>query len=385
MKKMSSMQTVFSDAKSALYRLLKGLRRLKRHRDQVKRAKRVFGVKSPVRDHANKAYREEIKAYWKEHFGKPVHPAWHIACANVTGIKDVRYIPTNHWFDEILPFFNNMDMRPAYRDKNLSDVLLRYTRIPGTVIKRMHGWYYGHDNKPITPFEANQRIQDGPHGCIIKPSQTDDGYGINSLTVEGGQMFLNGHPVALNDLEKQYGRNFIVQERIIQHPLMAEVHPVSVNTIRMVTFRWRNEIRLLLAFARFGTGGRLTDNAGTGGLCCGIDGRGRLNDTAVDMAGKIYERHPTTGYSFLNRVSIPDYDNFCSLALDLHRQIFHFDIVSWDFAVGYQGEPIFLEVNFRGVVHVYQFACRQPLFGDLTKDILEMIRDNRRTEAVKNG
>jgi hypothetical protein len=353
-----------------------------RHVKQRRRAKedaRSFGVKGLFRDDANRLYRDEIKTYWREHYGRPVYPLWHIAYANVIGIKDVRYIPTHEYREEIVPFFNELDMRPAFRDKNLSDVFLSYTQAPQTIIKRMHGRYYGADNQPLTSAVAKQRLLTGQHDWIVKPSQTDDGYCIGNLTVVGKQMRLNDHTCTPDDLETQYGRNFIVQERIVQHTLMAEVHPSSVNTIRMITFRWQDEIQVLMAFARFGNHGRLTDNAGTGGLCCGINECGRLNDTAVDMTGKIYERHPATGYSFANRISIPDYDKFCKFALDLHRQIFHFNIVSWDIAVGYQGEPVFLEVNFIGAVHIYQFACKRPMFGDLTKDVLEMIRDNRRT------
>ena len=57
----------------------------------------------------------------------------------------------------------------------------------------------------------------------------------------------------------------------------------------------------------------------------------------------------------------------------MHEQIPHFDIVSWDFAVGEDGKPIFLEVNFRGAAFIYQFACG-PLFGDLTSSVLESVR-----------
>ena len=338
---------------------------------------RLFGVNSLLRDAQNKLYRNEIRSYWSNHFGRPVHPLWHIACAKVTGIKDVRYIPSLEWRVEILPFFNDLPLRAAFRDKNLSDVFLNYTQAPQTIIKRMHGRYYAGDNTPMSLAAVKQRLTASQEDLIVKPSQTDDGYGIRSLVIRGPKLFLNDCPCTLSDLETQYGRNFIVQEKIIQHPLMAQVHPSSVNTIRMVTLRWGNEIRVLMAFARFGSHGRLTDNAGTGGLCCGIDEQGRLNDSAVDVAGTVYSRHPTTGYSFTNRISIPNYDSVCNFALDLHRQIFHFDIISWDFAISYQGKPVFLEVNFQGVISVYQFACRQPLFGDMTKDILEAIRDSR--------
>ena len=368
--------------KSIVCRLAKEFRRWRRQRRRVRQGARLFGVNDLLRDGANKPYRGEIQAYWRAHyFGRPVHPLWHIACASISGVKDVRYIPNHEWFEEILPFFNELSMRAAYRDKNLSDVFLGGTPAPQTAVKRMHGHYYGADNQPVSSAEVHRRVVGGQRDWIVKPSQTDDGYGIRSLTVVGSQMRLNDCTCTLNDLETQYGCNFIIQEKIVQHPLMAEIHPASVNTIRMVTFRWDSEIQVLMAFARFGNHGRLTDNAGTGGLCCGIDEHGRLNDAAVDAAGKIYHRHPTTGYSFGNRISIPNYADFCELARDLHRQIFHFDIVSWDLAVGCQGEPLFLEVNFQGVIHVYQFACRRPMFGDLTTNVLEAVREQRRTGA----
>jgi hypothetical protein len=348
-----------------------------RQQRRVRIGARSFAVKGLLRDAGYRPYLGEIKSYWSAHYGRPVHPLWHVACARVTGVKDVRYISNHEWFEEILPFFNDLSLRAAFRDKNLSDIFLNGAHTPRTVIKRMHGRYYAGDNTPMTLTDVEQRLAGDEQEFIIKPSQTDDGCGIRSLIISRSHTFLGDQPCGLDDIEAQYGANFIIQEKINQHALMAQVHPDSVNTIRMVTFRWKNEIRVLLAFARFGRDGKLTDNAGTGGLCCGIDRKGRLNDAAVDGAGTLYSRHPTTGYAFASRSSIPNYDSICKLALNLHRHIFHFDIVSWDFAIGDQGDPVFLEVNFQGVVHVYQFACRKPLFGDLTKHVLEAVRDNR--------
>lgn len=370
-------RAVFSAVKSHPGALRKTLRRHWRQWQRVRTGTRSFGLKGVLRDAEYRPYLHEIRSYWNDHYGRPVHPLWHIACARVTGIKDVRYIPNHEWWEEILPFFNDASLRAAFRDKNLSDVFLNGAHTPQTIIKRMHGRYYAGDNTPMSLSDIEQHLMAVQNDMVVKPSQTDDGYGIRSLVVRNPQIHLNNRPCTLGDIEAQYGDNFIIQERIAQHPLMAQVHPDSVNTVRMVTFRWQNEIRVLMAFARFGRDGKLTDNAGTGGLCCGIDREGRLNDTAVDGTGTVYSRHPTSGYSFADRISIPNYDCICKLALDLHKQIFHFDLVSWDFAIGHQGEPIFLEVNFQGVVHVYQFACRKPVFGDLTKDVLEAVRDSR--------
>ncbi len=343
----------------------------------VRTGAKLFNENGLFIDAEYKTYRDQIRSYWKKHFGRPVHPLWHIACAKVTGKKDVRYIPGPEWSQEILPFFNDLSLRAAFRDKNLSDVFLDYTKAPRTIIKRMHGRYYSSDNTPISIAAVEQRLTASSKDMIIKGSQTDDGYDISQLVIKGTKPHLNDRPCTLGDLETRYGRNFIVQERITQHPLMAQVHPYSVNTIRLATFRWNSEIRLLMAVARFGSHGNLNDNASTGGLCCGIDEQGRLNDSAVDMAGVAYSNHPTSGYSFADRMRIPGYDGICELALALHREIFHFDIVGWDFAISVHEEPIFLEVNFRGAIHLYQFAGRRPMFGELTQDVLEVIRDAR--------
>lgn len=158
---------------------------------------------------------------------------------------------------------------------------------------------------------------------------------------------------------------------------MAAPHPASVNTARLVTFRWKDQIRVLLAFARFGVEGKMTDNAGTGGVCCRIGSDGKMDDRAIDEYGTTHLRHPTSGYEFSECAYVPNYDQMCREAIELHKRIFHSDIVSWDFATNVDGSPVFLEMNFQGVSYIYQFASRKPIFGDLTREVLQYVRDHR--------
>src|SRR5690606_5183989 len=130
------------------------------------------------------------------------------------------------------------------------------------------------------------------------------------------------------------------------------IHPQSLNTVRVVTFRWEGRITVLLAFARFGTGGRANDNVGTGGACCGIDLEGNLLDCAVDAVGRWHQTHPSTGFDFIARHRIPGYRRLCERAVELHHQMQHFVLISWDLAVGPDEEPIFIEANYRGAVHI---------------------------------
>ena len=349
--------------------------RTRRHRKRISRYRAAFGRNNLLRDTPTPQYQDTVREFWQAHYGKTVNPLWHVACANVTGTEDVRYVPNDIWFDEILPFFNKMSMRPAYIDKNLADLLLGNPRAPATIVRRMHGQYYDSSNQWISRDAALAAILGGPPEQIIKPSLTDNGVGIRKLEIVAGTLTLKGNATTVEALEGTHGADFIVQARISQHPTMAAPHPSSVNTIRMVTFRWNNDIRVLMSFARFGTRGNLTDNAGTGGVCCGIGEQGQMNGTAVDEHGTVYQHHPTSGYDFGARAVVPHYDDMCQHAIALHRRIRHFDIVSWDFAVGENGEPVFIEFNVRGASHIYQFACGRPLFGELTQEVLEFMRD----------
>ncbi len=326
----------------------------------------------------DKGYIKEVDDYWSNYFKKKVNPVWHLAFYQVLNKKDARFIPHNIWRTVILPHFNRLDLLTTYRDKNLCDIFLDNPRLPKTLVKRIHGNYYNHNNELIDRTKVLDAIYSQPNSYIIKPSQTDNGYGVAELHISKEGVLLNQEQTNLQGLESQYGKDFIIQEKITQHPVMAKPHPRSVNTIRMVTFRWKGEIINLLAFARFGVDNKLTDNAGTGGLCCGITEEGRLNSIAVDSSGRHYKKHPTTGHAFSEIGVIPSYNHICNSAISLHKQLFHFDIVSWDFSIDTESNPILLEVNFMGASYIYQFAIRRPLFGELTNDILAEIRDSGR-------
>jgi hypothetical protein len=327
------------------------------------------------------AYVDGVQRFWERHYGRRIDPAWHLACANVTGIEDVRYIPQGVWWDDVLLRFNQQSMLEAYDDKNLYHLLLPDTSGPETVLKRINGRYYDGDSRWISRGAALDRLVSDGKPKIIKPSRTNNGERIQRIDIAEGGVRIGGGATDLAGLEARYGGNFLVQAMIVQHPAMAEVHPDSVNTLRLLTFRWGDTIQCLMAFARFGNQGRINDNAGTGGLCCGIDEHGQMNAVAIDHNGRSYATHPSTGYSFSRRSHVPSFGEVRARVLTLHEQIPHFDLVSWDMTVGPDGQPIFVEANFRGAIYVYQFACRRSVFGELTVDVLRTLRRRRELPA----
>lgn len=338
-------------------------------------------LKSGLLNKIDESLVREVQKYWRINYGKEIDPALHLAFHNLTGEKELKIIPPKEMWHEIIPYFNDMRIRVGYSDKNIYDILICNTNSVETVLKRVRGNYFRKDNRPVDRQEINSILLDCQCNMIIKPSNTDNGVDVKTLSLSDGKgLILEGYEnkIGLDELEQFYGPNFIIQETIVQHPVMAAPHPPSVNTLRMVTLRWNNEIKHLLTFARFGCHGKSTDNAGTGGLCVGITETGEFMKTAVDKDAIIYSHHPTTNYHFDGKARVPNFEYFKEFVVSLHKDILHHDFVSWDIAVGMDGQPIFLEANYRGATWLYQLACQRSLFGELTEEILQHIRKSKK-------
>lgn len=322
---------------------------------------------------------DEIQHYWKKNYGKEIDPSVHLAFANITGKKDPRVIPGREMWKDIIPYFNDMNIKIGYSDKNIYDKLVSTSNSAKTILKRVRGHYFTPENMEIDASKARELLLKHQSDFIIKPSDTDNGKGVEKIKYLNGEIYLNDQVVTMEALEKMYGFNFIIQDVIRQHPIMAAPHPNSVNSLRMVTFRWDNDIKYLLTFARFGANNSVRDNAGTGGLCIGITDKGEFMDFAVDEDCQVYTHHPTTNYDFTQYTQIPNFEKFKQFVIDLHKDILHHDFVSWDIAVGLDGEPVFIEANYRGATWLYQLAAQRPLFGDFTEDVIKYVSKELKT------
>ena len=375
-------KTIAGRLRSTYVRIRRNQNKVKRYKNDIKVAKRILQDNPRLYGPVNNNYINEVQSYWEKHYGRRIDSTWHVVFSKVTGNEDVRFIPSYVWLIDILPFFNNLSMRPTYKDKNLFDLFLDQPNMPKTIIKRIHGRYYNSNNILVENVEAEELIRNSQLEMIIKPSQSNNGYMINFVKTANKNILLNGKAIKFSDLETLYGQNFIIQDKIKQHNTLSQVHPCSVNTIRVRTFRWHNTIYNLPAYARFGINGSLTDNMGTGGIGCGIDDYGVLDSSGVDVKGRIYYKHPTTGFDFDCKLTIPSYNLICKDALKMHSKIPHFDIVSWDYTLNEHAEPIVLEMNFLGVSYVYQFATRKPFFGDFTEAVLDLVRRSQFNERL---
>ena len=324
---------------------------------------------------------EEVQQYWEKNYGRRVDPTLNIALLNLTDEKNVKIVPNQIMRREILPFLNDYDMAPSYVDKNLYDIFINPPRSAETVIKNIKGHYFDEDNKSIDIETAEKKLKGAETDLIVKPSRTNNGKKIKKLGFKNGKLYLNGKAVKVQRIERIYKKDFIIQKAIKQHEVMALPHPSSVNTLRMYTMRWNNEVFYISSLARYGVDNDVKDNMGAGGLCLGIKDSGEFYDVALDDRMQTYTHHPTTGVCFADLEPLPDFEGIKQFSVDCHKNILHLNYISWDIAIREDGKPVFIEANFTGPLWIGQLITRKPALGEHTEEVLQYVREKMDTTA----
>lgn len=276
------------------------------------------------------------------------------------------------WWTFILPHFNDMRHLMTYNNKSMMTSLLHLRNgegMPRRALHRIRGQYVDGTWEPLQRDALRERLRQ-KQDYIVKGADTNNGTYIGILRATDGGFDLNGRDTAWDEIERAYGNDFVVEERVAQHDVLARFHPGSLNTMRILTFCWRGEIRYLLSAAKFGRGDSVTDNAATGGLWVGIDGHGALMTRGFDKKSAAHKAHPDTAVRFAG-VEVPAWRQAVDTVVSRHRLLPHFGLVSWDVAIDRSGAPVIIEANYRGASFIYQLACQKPMFGELTEQVIE--------------
>ncbi|MCD2137385.1 sugar-transfer associated ATP-grasp domain-containing protein [Salinicoccus halitifaciens] len=335
-------------------------------------------------DNIDESFLKEVDSYWSPKTERKIDKGLYTAFMNLHGIKEPKLITGSVMRYEVLPVFNDYDMTGYYGDKNIYDLIIDRSRSAVTVVRSIRGQYFDADYNTISPETALELLSKNENGLIIKPSKGNNGSGIAKLELKGDKVLFEDKYISVERLLKKFRGNFIVQEMLKQHPNMAAPHPASVNTIRMVTFRWNNEIKYLLAFARFGSGDDIRDNANVDSSPrIGVKDTGEFFDFGIGQSGEKFTEHPTTGFKFSDLKPIPNYEEFKKFVTDSHKHFIHLDFVSWDIAVGTDGKPVFIEANFAGSTAFYQLVSQKPMFGDMTEEVMKYVKETIDTKSPK--
>jgi len=311
----------------------------------------------------DKNFLKESKNFWKK-YEQNICIDFHKWYSSCNGIKDIRYIPDDLFYDKIERYYNRKELISAYSDKAMYKRLLPNVNQPKTIALNMNDVYYDENYNIIT-------IEDVLNKCekyreiVIKPT-LDTGGGKNvTFIISESQICIREN--VKNNLNK-FKKNFIIQEVLAQHGNLKEINPESVNTIRTISFFYNGKVIILGSVLRMGVNGSRVDNVCSGGISCKINSDGSLGDRAFNEQGKVYSIHPQ-GFVF-SKGRVPSYDKIKSIIITEHSKLPHFKIISWDFSVDENGVPVMIEFNLEWQGMSLNQLNNGPLFGDLTDEIL---------------
>lgn len=140
------------------------------------------------------------------------------------------------------------------------------------------------------------------------------------------------------------GKQYLIEECIIQDEKMSSLCASSVNTIRIVTLVRDGTAHVMYALIRIGDGKRFVDNISSNGMYCPVDENGVLCKPAFcDATGEYYETHPYTGAKLLG-FQIPYFSQAVELVKRAALEVEDVRYVGWDVAISKTG-PILVEGN----------------------------------------
>ena len=169
-------------------------------------------------------------------------------------------------------------------------------------------------------------------------------------------------------------QNFICQRIMKNHPSFAAVGPKSLNTMRVCTLIYKNNVYLAGAMLRMGSTSRL-DNWGQGGLIVQVRKDGTLADFAVSAHGKRLFETPS-GFRFSGHQLFRGAE-VLETAMTCHRRIPQQKYISWDFTADDAGDIVLIEMNSSGGTEGFQSVGNHSYVNkERAKEILDeyMIR-----------
>lgn len=214
-------------------------------------------------------------------------------------------------------------------------------------LKRFDG-FHGRawiDLRECSPEQFEQFCKAHPK-IVAKPLDGTCGRGIEFFEISD-----NSKIVGLYEMLRE-GRQFLVEELIVQHPDISKIYPLSVNTLRLVTIKNHETVHVVFSSLRIGNGLRV-DNLNSGGMAVIVDETGKISSPGADKAGKAYYRHPITDMELMGR-QIPLYQASVEMVKKAAMHIPELGYIAWDVAIT-ETRPLIIEANHFPGHDIYQF------------------------------
>ena len=329
--------------------------------------------------HLTKEQELAIDAFYLSNYGKKVDYTCHRPYAAYSGKFSPAFMTEDIYIPELDHFLNIFNTyNSVFEDKNVMPHIAKSVGVktPQVLCSCVKGFYLDAENRPITLDNALALLHN--HGTLfIKPSVNSMGGRSCVLAEIQGGIDLKSKQ-SLKEIFAQMGDDFVVQECLVCHESLRNIYPRSVNTFRVFTYRWKNQIHMAPTVLRLGRGDMDVDNASQGGLFIGVKHDGRLYDYASTKYGERFYEHPDTSLSF-SGYTLPLFSKVTDVAMRLHYAMPQIGFCNWDLTIDEKGDVVLIEGNLQfGGIWIFQMACGVPVFGEHTAEMLQWVQKMKR-------
>lgn len=305
-----------------------------------------------------------------EFYKKYVNIRWysHAFYKEKTGIFDPLYIPDSIFNNYVDRYFNNWDIANYLDNKCYYLRMFNKVNQPKMVTYRTNNYWYNSDGIIIDFNNAVELVFSNQSDCFIKKA-------INSFGGKGVYYFDTANKTKsdfINIINSIEG-DIVIQEKIVQHPILAKLNEDSCNSVRVLSMlNSDGSVKIYSSILRMGLKGSKVDNASSGGISVGILSDGKLKDIAYTNKGEKFTKHPSSHVIFSD-YSVPSYSKIIDLIKNIHPEFPYFRLISWDWAIDSNEEPVFIEANLcDGELDFHQLN-NGPVFGKDTETILNEV------------
>lgn len=308
-----------------------------------RRFRKAFSINPKLGHPVDKSIEKAHRLYWK-----PLRSRVNLGTLRnaygISGIADPKFIPEEIYASDIEPSLNSTPLVDYLSNKSFYNYWFPGKIFPQDFFHNIDGDWLDQNLNTI-PFEQIKLIAQGlPYPVVFKPN----------LDTYGGRDIV--FPKNMNELMNlmEGKKNFIIQEKIRQHPFFNQFNPQGLNTLRVNVYRsvTDNQLHVVNMALRMGVGGSL-DNVTAGGIVTRIRKDGFLNDYAVDFSGTKYLRHPDTGIEF--NFQIPHLERLHEMVLKIAGKIFYARLMSFDCCFDSEENWKMIEINlFSGTIYFAQ-------------------------------
>ena len=320
----------------------------------------------------NRAFDE----YWTKYYGKRISSKWHRIYQSINGQFSIDYIPEILYTTKIEYLLNDYRYAIAFADKGLIETIAESIDcvVPETVAVCSGGRFYDHKRSVVSRDKICSDIQSLKHDVVIKPT-VDSSSGKNIRFIRQEEL------CSIENILNNLGRDFIIQYAIEPHTIFASLNPSSINTLRVMTYILNDDIYHMPISCRMGCTDSKIDNIHAGGLVIGVQNNGQLLPKAYQLGygdnDKTFTVHPRTNVEFKD-VCLPSIEKVIKAAYAAHERLPRIGIVSWDFTVDKDGNPVLIEANIKSQsIWFPQIVHGKGAFEKNTPVILNLLKKKK--------